>query len=315
VSYISFALASLFGLAILGYRPQVIYVYNLVTLMPVAAIARWRWESRVVLDVQDLWPESITASGLTGGRQIPHLLSTICDKAYRSADAVIAQSPGFSLRLRQRGVDPSRITVIYNWALREYSAARLSVDSQTRSFRVVYAGNIGRVQGLNVIVDVAARLAYTDPRVQFVIVGTGSEFDLMQAAISKLPNVEILGQLSPDKLEPILLGASALLLHLSDDPLFRITIPSKLQQYLQVGRPILCGVAGDASNLVEAAKAGISFIPGDSEALFAAIKQLLSLPNDTLERLGQNGMTYYKKHLTQEQGMRRIASVISANVA
>jgi len=309
LSYLSFAAACLLALPLLRFRPQAIYIYNLVTLVPVAVVARGLWGSRVVLDVQDLWPESVTASGMMGRKPVPTLLGRLCDAAYKTADVVIAQSPGFARRLSDRGVRADRVRVIYNWAPHELERTATE-HGLSDGFRIVYAGNVGTVQALDVVLVAATVLKDRLPTVKFSIVGAGTEFERLRKAATHLPNVEFLGRMPPAQLEPLIQRADALLLHLADAPIFRITIPSKLQQYLQAGRPILCGVAGDASTLVEEAGAGLPFRSGDPDDLVRVVVDLATRSLAIRSAMAAQGKAFYRERLSRDHGVAAIIETL-----
>ena len=312
MSYLSFAVACLLALPLLKFRPDTIYIYNLVTLVPVAAMARAMWCSKMVIDVQDLWPESVTASGMIRGRSVLRLLGSICDRAYQTVDHVIAQSPGFASQLVHRGIPDCRVKVIYNWSPHELPVSPTSDMSASEDFHFVYAGNVGTVQALDVAVEAAEKCRGTLPQVRFTIIGTGTDFERLRTKAYGLSNVSFHGWMLPESLAPILANASALLLHLADDPVFRITIPSKLQQYLQVGRPILCGVAGDASHLVAAAGAGLTFSPGDTADLIRALTDFVTMSAEARQAMAARGAVYYEQQLARKHGLAAIERVLQA---
>ena len=116
-------------------------------------------------------------------------------------------------------------------------------------FNVVFAGTMGLVQKLDAVLEAAQNMCGDQFRVQFVFVGGGVDKARLEQRASglQLPNVPFLPRQPMEAIGRILSLADVLLVHLQDDPLFRITIPSKAQAYLAVGRPILMAVAGDAA--------------------------------------------------------------------
>ena len=117
------------------------------------------------------------------------------------------------------------------------------------------------------------------------------------------------------RLDAIYAIADALLVHLKDDPLFEITIPSKIQAYLFAGKPILCGVKGDAADLVRMADAGITFLPEDPGSLHRAVLTLRKL--GTTERLGMgsSGRKFYQDHLSMREGVRHMEAMLQVAVS
>ena len=101
-----------------------------------------------------------------------------------------------------------------------------------------------------------------------------------------------------------LCAANVLLVHLRDEPLFEITLPSKTQAYLAVGRPILMAVRGDAAELIEHAGAGIVCRPEDAVSIAAAVEKLMLLPGEELDAMGKNGKRFYQQELSLQTGVR-----------
>ena len=97
--------------------------------------------------------------------------------------------------------------------------------------------------------------------------------------------------------------ADVLLVHLRDDPLFRITIPSKTQAYLAAGRPILMGVEGDAAKLVEQADAGITCTPENPESIARAVVELFALTKEKRVAMGARGLEFYRRELSLSAGV------------
>lgn len=115
---------------------------------------------------------------------------------------------------------------------------------------------------------------------------------------------------------PVLALADALLVHLRDDPLFHITIPSKTQAYLAAGKPVLMGVRGDARSLVEEAGAGLGFTPEDGAALAAAVIDLATRSASERAAMGAAGAAFYQNRLSLAVGTdafeRTFASAVAA---
>ena len=112
----------------------------------------------------------------------------------------------------------------------------------------------------------------------------------------------------------VLTRADVLLVHLRDDPLFEITLPSKTQAYMAAGRPILMAVRGDAARLVENAKAGLTCIPEDSQSIAAAVEQFCRMSRQELDDMGERGRTFYKLELSLTVGVNKFESVFNSLV-
>ena len=131
----------------------------------------------------------------------------------------------------------------------------------------------------------------------------------------RLPNVLFLPRQPMEAVGGILSLADAALVHLKDDPLFRITIPSKTQAYLALGRPILMAVAGDAAELVARSGGGVTCPPENPAALAAAVKQLWTMGRRQREEMGARGRAFYDEHLSLRVGAEKFERVFQAAVA
>ncbi len=312
-NFVSFGASSAIAAIVQSRQPDVVWVYNLVTLWPTWTILRLKHRCRVVLEVQDLWPESVLGSGMMHrSRFLRRALAAVCAAAYRSADGLIAQSPGFRERLIEAGVPAERVGVIYNWADEtvpepspaERAAAREKARMDGR-FTVLFAGTMGTTQALDCVMRAAALLQTRRPEIQFVLVGGGVDVDRLKMLAASLANVRFLPRCSPAEALALTVEADALLVHLRADPLSAMPIPSKTQAYLRAGRPILIGVKGDAAQLVEAAGAGLSFEPENGDSLAAAVEQLVDEGAEALRTRGRNGRAYYDEKLAFLNGVQQ----------
>ena len=154
VNYVSFAVS----LAIYGLftrrRPDVLYAYHPpLTVGLAAAVISTVRRIPLVYDIQDMWPDTLAASGMVSNRGVLGVVAILCRWVYRRADRIIVQSPGFKRVLIERGVPAAKIEVIYNWAneidARSHGGTDLSAFALSERFNIVYAGTIGPAQALD----------------------------------------------------------------------------------------------------------------------------------------------------------------------
>jgi colanic acid biosynthesis glycosyl transferase WcaI len=321
LSYLSFAFACLFLGPFLIRRPHTIYIYNLITLNFVARVYRLLFGSKTVLDVQDLWPESVTESGMLNWNLGNRLLKWWSDTEYRRANAIAVLSPGFKENLLARGLPEKRVSVVFNWC--DESAYRTESRISTTSlpfnkphgtFLVTFAGTMGKMQGLDVVIEVAKRFSESNTPVTFLMVGGGVDVPRVEQASRGLNNVIFLGRVEPSKMSPIYAMSDVLLVHLKDNPLFSITIPSKIQAYMFSGKPILNGVRGDAASLVSESKCGINFEPENADSLGSAIELLRQMPRLELLAMGSSGKAFYEARMSYIVGSRRLVQLLESVV-
>jgi glycosyltransferase involved in cell wall biosynthesis len=317
LGYLSFALSSLVLGPWLVRKPDVVYVYNLVTLAWTATLLRRLYGCRIVLDVQDLWPESVTSSGMLRNRLALQVLESWCRWAYRSADRIVVLSPGLKLTLLQRGIPAEKIEVIYNWCDEIQVPGTVHDDMPTRDsglygrFNILFAGTMGKAQALDAVLDAAKLVAGRRPEVQFVFIGGGIEVERLKGRVAaeSIGNCLFLPRRPVAEMGPVLNQADVLLVHLRDNPLFRMTIPSKTQAYLAAGRPILMAMEGDAAEMVRNAGAGLCCPPEAPEKIADAVLAFHDMPPTELERMGAAGRSYYERKLAITAGVGRFEEV------
>ncbi len=318
VNYASFGIGSA-AMLLLGWKPDVVCVYNLVTLGSVARIGRMLRGVPFVLDVQDLWPDSVFQSGM-GTSWMRRPIEWICNFAYRGADRIVAQSDGFRDELIRRGVEPRRIEVIHNW-IDEGGTGEAGVAEDVDKheglqlhgrFNILYAGNLGAAQGLENAIQAASITSRLAPNIQWVFVGNGvMKKSLMDMASKIAPQTTLFLPARPLSAMPALTRRSdVLLVHLRDSSLFSITIPSKIQSCLAMGRPILAAVTGDAARLVERSGAGCVCVPGQPDRLAHAAQRMAKLEFEERDAMGSKGRSFYSAELSMAKGVASFEKVL-----
>lgn len=319
LNYASFGLSSLVYSLFFAARPDVVYAYHppLTVGLTATALRLFRG-TPIVYDIQDLWPDTLRATSMVSHASLLRAVSALCNWVYRRVDRIVVLSPGLRRVLLDRGVPECKVSVIYNWA----DEAALAADTGClpenfpgpERFRIVFAGNMGKAQGLDTVLEAAARLQARESRVTFVLVGGGIEVDrLKRQAIERgLENVRFLRPVPMSEVGALLRAADALLVHLRKDPLFEITIPSKTQAYMAIGRPLLLAVAGDAAQLVRDSGSGVVVEPGDPETIAIAADELARMPRTVLEEMGRRGSSYYAQYLAIGRGTAKFANLFRA---
>jgi colanic acid biosynthesis glycosyl transferase WcaI len=259
-----------------------------------------------VYDVQDLWPESALASGLMRPGRLVNALHRLADWVYARAPAIFVVSDAAAAYLRQRGVNRKKVSVAPHWI--DVAPFERVIDRDVRTefgwrdrFIVMFAGNLGMVQGLDTIIAAATELrSRTD--VKFVLVGDGSDRARLEAMVAaeNLSNVSFLGHHSQEEMPAFLRAADALLVHLRPSEIADHAVPTKILAYLAAGRPIVCATGGAAGELVRQANAGVTAEPGNAADVVAAITRLQLRTAEERTALGSNGRAFVKTHFEKE---------------
>lgn len=237
-----------------------------------------------VLEIRDIWPESITAVGAMKRGIAVRVLEWLEKRMYRSADHIVAVGKGYRDNVASKAPVDDRISVIYNGVDGEHFKP-VEIDEAFRSehgmsnrFVVSYVGTIGMAHGLETVLDAAEKLK-ADGRddIGFLLVGDGARREsLQQEADERGLNdfVRFTGRLPKTDMPKVLASSDALLVHLRACDLFTTVIPSKIFEAMAMERPIIMGVRGESADIVRDANAGLDMEPGNADSLVDCLSQL-----------------------------------------
>jgi glycosyltransferase involved in cell wall biosynthesis len=260
-----------------------------------------------VLDVRDLWPAAaISLNQISDGLGL-RAAEALESFLYRRADAVVAVTRPFCAHIdeiRDRG---SRAVHIPNGTLERFleapaEASRESLGVPDDAFLVTFAGTHGIAQALPTVLDAAER---TNGDAVFALIGEGPlKASLVENARDrKLKNVRFYSQVEPSDVPPLLAASDALLVSLSEHPTFADFVPSKMIDYMAVGRPVILSAAGESARLLELAGAGVVVRPEDADALAAAVRRLAD-DGDLRAAMGARGRAFARHRLRVDQAAR-----------
>lgn len=327
LNYVSFGVTSCLAGLLAVRRPTVIYVYGPPVTVGVGAslISLFR-RVPFVYDVTDLWPDTLEATGILKNPRALKIVDWVCKWVYKRAGHITVQSPGIRDRLVDCGTDGDKVSVIFNWCDESSMDNRSSkagepepidrAGKRSETFDVLFAGNMGKVQAMDAILDAGVILKDENPSVRLLLMGGGVEVERLKRTVQEraISNIKFLPRVPMSEVAAILARADALLVHLKDAPLFRITIPSKTQTYLAAGKPIVMAVAGDAAQLIRESDAGVCALPEDARSIADAIKQLSGLKPEHLLKMGQRGRRFYREKLSLDVGARKFVDVFESTL-
>jgi colanic acid biosynthesis glycosyl transferase WcaI len=259
------------------------------------------------LDVQDMWPEWTATTNLSLSRLLYKVLDWQQKLIYAGAQQITTISNRFKHYLVTKGVPEEKITIIPNWAGSD-SFQNLARDETfghqeglQGKFNLIYAGNIGSAQGVDVLLD-ASEILGDIPSLQMLIIGDGIEKDHLQEKCRRhnLTSVRFIERKEPHQLAHYLAWGDVLFLPLRPDPIYEVTIPSKTYSYLASGRPILAAASGDVADLIRETQAGRVVTPGDPAAVASAIEAFMAMDQAQREQLGENGRRAYHERFDRK---------------
>jgi len=309
LNYSSFCVsAGMTGLSI--SRPDVVIATSPQLLV---GLSGW-WLARAkrapfVFEVRDLWPESLSAVGMSGENSSLHRgLAKIAGFLYRHSDHIVVVSRAFEDYLVEHwNVPRKKISVVENGVETTLFAPR-EADSPLRSelkvegkFVVCYIGTMGMAHGLETLVNAADQLQPTLPDVCFLLVGEGAEKERI-AGLAKargLTNLRWVEQQPREKIPAYISASDACLVLLKKTDLFRTVIPTKMLEFMSCARPVILGVDGQARTIMEEGRAGIFVEP---ESVGAVVKAITRLRGDAQlrEAMGANGRRHIVEHFSRE---------------
>jgi glycosyltransferase involved in cell wall biosynthesis len=307
-NYLSFIFsATFFGAFLLRKtKPDIIFVYApspLLQTLPALFIG-WIKRIPVVLYVQDLWPESLYATGIIKNRIAIYLVKFIVKIIYRKSSLILVSSRPFISSI-ERFSPTAQIIYFPNSVdstFKDFDAiTKSNVPELETGFNIVFAGNIGEAQAVHVIIETADILKkYKD--IRFIILGYGSKIEWMklQKSNRSLDNIILAGSFPMQSMPNILSRSQVLLVTLADRDIFASTVPNKIQAYMAVGRPIIASMNGEGARIVRESGAGLAVNAEDSEELAAAILKLYSMSENELKIFGSNAYKYFQKHFNHE---------------
>jgi glycosyltransferase involved in cell wall biosynthesis len=308
VNYLSFIVSGLFLGPWLarGRGFDLVFVYApspLLQAIPAVLTARL-CRAPLVVWVQDLWPESLTATNSVRNRVVLGAVALVVRWIYGACNAILVQSEAFRAPVAKlAGAEakifyhPNSVESTTTDAAPPSKAAQALARDLQKDFSVVFAGNLGTAQSLETIVDAARRLRGR-PGLRIVLVGSGSRDTWLAGEIERLglDNLVLAGRFPPEDMPVLFEAASVLLVTLRSDPALSLTVPSKVQSYLAAGRPVVAALDGEGARIVRDSGAGVAVMPGDGVALARAIEQLQELPSSKRKAMGARGRDYFCRH-------------------
>lgn len=322
MNYISFVLSGFIWKTFSRVRADRVFVFAL-SPMTQALVGVWyasRHRVPCCLYVQDLWPESVEVLAGIHNRRVLGAVDRMVDFVYRRSCKILATSPSFVKKIEEHGSawEGGRSKVSYwpQYAEDFYRPAErhpLPDMPDSERFRVVFTGNIGYAQGLDILPKAAALLKQAEIPCEFVVIGDGRYREELLEEIDSRGVGEMFrlpGRKPPEEVPAYLACCDIAFLSLSDNPLFAMTIPAKLQSYMACGMPILAAATGETERIITEANCGVACRPGDAQALADAIAKLAHSFKNSLTVMSKNAICYNDSHFKKENLFNEIEGLM-----
>jgi glycosyltransferase involved in cell wall biosynthesis len=319
LNHMSFAASACYQMRKLNFEPQIVIGTSPPLFAGEAAlrIAK-RHHARLVFEVRDLWPESVTAVGVASPENLTYrLLDRMAARLYANAWKVVPVTDRSAEALVARGVELSKIEVVKNAADIDRFAPGVAPRAGlpdwprlTGKFVVTYMGTLGMAHNLETVLDAAALLK-DRPDIHFLLVGSGARREelLRRTREKRLGNVTFTGARPWAEAPQILANSDVVLIHLAKRKLFETVIPSKLFEAMAAGRPIVLGVRGESQRLLEQAGAGIAVEPESASQMREALLRLYNDPG-TRRAMGHAARSWVVENASYDQRARQYLKAI-----
>lgn len=263
----------------------------------VGVFSKYFKSSKLIFDIGDLWPESAIQLGFLTNKFAIKWAGKLEKFIYKKSDCINVVTKKTQEKIRSL-YNKKCVLYIPNFVETKLVIKgtkdpalirKLNIEGK---FIVGYAGNIGSAQGIKTIIE-AANLVREENNILFLIIGDGVDKELVKSKIElyNLQNVLLLPPVSRIEIVDYINLFDCVVIPLLKNPLFEITIPSKLYESMAAEIPVILGVAGEAKRILEEANAGLFFEPENAVDLAEKVEYLCS-NSDLLTEYGCNARKY-----------------------
>lgn len=309
LNYISFVVSGFFWQSFTKLKADLVFIFE-VSPMTQALPGVWYAKRRKIpcfLYVQDLWPENVEIITGISNKLIINSIGRMVDKIYKSCDKIFTTSKSFSASINGRGVNNSKIVFWPQYAEDIFVPNVLEPIkeiSNPRALNAIFAGNIGKAQGLELLPQVAKRLKELghQKKIIFNIVGDGRYKAELIEVVNEL-HVEEYFNFIPrqpkERIPAFFSNCNIGILCLTDNPIFEMTIPAKLQTYLASGLPVIASAAGEVDRIIRISKSGTCVNPGDINAFCEEIIAFSNMDVKKIKSYAENARNYYLENFNK----------------
>lgn len=277
----------------------------------VGVIAKWRFKAKLILDVRDLWPESLKGVGVFNNNLILAFFNKIELLIYKSSDEIIINSLGFKDHIvNKRKIDPSKLSFMPNAA--RLNEIRSNATTSDR-FKVIYAGNIGLAQDGDLLIELAKKL--WEKNIDFTIIGYGINRKEVYEEIKRnnLSNVQFISPKTRKECLDLMAQHHVGIVTLNEKSVFDTVLPGKVIDYMTCGVPIVAAVSGYSKQVIEEEHVGFVVADRESHKLVNLI-EFLQQNKKVRNKMSQNGNKYVKKNFNWDANIDTLTKIIDKSI-
>lgn len=313
VNYVSYMLSACWKALWLKRDYDAIYAFSTspVLMSLPAAMLRRLTGKKLLIYVLDIWPACLAAMNVPEGSALYRFMRRVSRWVYASADRLAYSSVSFRrYMLQTHGLDMGTDGYLPQFADDVFAGA-LPARAPSAFVELVFAGNVGKVQSVETLVEAMSFLRGRPVRLH--VVGDGANLGACRALADELElgaAVTFYGRRPLEDMPAFYAMADAMLVSMKNDPLVSFTLPGKVQSYMAAGKPVLGSIAGEARMVVERAACGFCAEPEDARAFARAVERFLAA--DGHEAMGESGRRYYREHFTKRGHMDKLEAMLQA---
>jgi glycosyltransferase involved in cell wall biosynthesis len=316
LNYFSFVVSGFFWKAFTRIKADYVFIFE-VSPMTQALPGVWYAKRRKIpcyLYVQDLWPENVEIITGVTNKHIIGAIGKMVDYIYAHCTKIFTTSNSFVKSIANRGVPVEKIEYWPQYAEDFYiplAKASIQEIQDDDVFNIIFAGNIGNAQGLDILPKTAMLLKEKKlhRKICFNIVGDGRYKQTLDELVNSNNVTEMFNFIPkqpPTRIPEFMAASDAAFLSLTKSPLFAMTIPAKLQSYMACGIPVIAAADGETDQIIKDAKAGVCSPAGDAQMLAEIIIELSSKSHEQLNQLGIRSREYYDSNFNKHELLKRM---------
>ena len=311
LNYLSFVVSGFFWKVFTKVKADFVFIFE-VSPMTQALPGIWYAKKRHIpcyLYVTDLWPENVEiVAGITNKR-ILNSIGHMVDYIYKRCDKIFTSSESFIQAIINRGTESNKLEFWPQYAEDYYlpingSSVNISEIPKDNIINIIFTGNIGFAQGLDILPETVKILKEENINVRFNIVGDGRFKDTLKSLIEKnmiSDYFNFIDKQPSTRIPELLAVCDVAFLSLSDNPLFEMTIPAKLQSYMACGIPIIASASGETAKIITEANCGLCSKTGNAKELADNIVKLSNKTKEEMKQLGANARAYYEIYFNKNK--------------
>lgn len=278
-----------------------------------AVIAKKIQKIPIYFWVLDLWPESLSAAGGIKNKFIINIFENLTKWIYKNSNKILIGSKGYSYSINKKGDFNDKIIYFPNWVEECLNINNTQkVPKLPEGFNILVAGNVGEAQDLPHVLQAMSLIK--DKKINLNIVGDGRKMEYVKNFITEhqLQNkVFCYGRYPLEMMPSFFEQADVLFMALKDEPIFSLTVPSRIQAYMSAGKPIIAMINGEGAELIKEAQCGWSVHAEKSEDLAKLFSEVAKMDKNILLEKGINGKRYSEDNFELSKCMDKLEYIIT----